>query len=194
MISYISGDGIKKEYVKLGEISKPAKLALIAGEDPNFLKHHGFDYNSIGWALYNWNEGKRLKGASTLTQQTVKNVFLWQGGGWLRKSMEAYLALMAEAIWGKKRILEIYFNVAEMGDGVFGIEAASKSYFNKSAVNLTCEEAVAIVASLPNPKKHSPNESSYFINSRSRIILERMEAVGNSKDFLDFISTDKGAV
>jgi monofunctional biosynthetic peptidoglycan transglycosylase len=136
--SWIRGNGLKRDYVPLREISPNASLAIIASEDQLFPDHNGFDVKSIKKAIdTNAKKNKRLRGASTISQQVAKNVFLWQGRSWVRKGLEVYFTFMIEVVWGKKRILEVYLNVAEMGKGVFGIEAAAQKYFHKPAKKLT---------------------------------------------------------
>src|SRR4051812_9839364 len=143
--NWIVGNGLKRDYVNYNEMSYQAKLAVIASEDQLFPDHSGFDWKSIEKAMkYNKRKPGRIRiqrGASTISQQVAKNVFLWQGRDWIRKGLEAYFTKMIEWIWGKKRILEVYLNVIEMGKGVFGIEAASQSYFGKPAKNLSQKEA-----------------------------------------------------
>src|SRR4030095_12240241 len=151
LVSYFKGDGLKRDYVGWNKISYNAKLSVIASEDQIFPDHSGFDWKNIKKAMaYNKKKPNRIHGASTISQQVAKNVFLWQGGGWIRKGLEAYFTFMIELIWSKKRILEVYLNVIEMGKGIFGVEAAAKAYFNKSAIALTRGEAAMIAAWLPN--------------------------------------------
>jgi monofunctional glycosyltransferase len=150
--SLIHGYGLKRDYVSLQDISPYAKLAVISSEDQLFPDHDGFDFKSIEKAMKHNQKSKSLHGASTISQQVAKNVFLWQGRSWLRKALEVYFTFMIEKIWGKKRILEVYLNVSEMGKGVFGIEAASRTFFNKPARSLTRSESAMIASCLPNPK------------------------------------------
>ena len=131
LYSWISGHGLNRNYVGINDISVNAKLAFIASEDQLFPDHNGFDFKSIDKAIKHNKKNKSLHGASTISQQVAKNVFLWQGRSWLRKGLEVYFTFMIELIWGKKRILEMYMNVIETGNGVFGIESAAKKYFNK---------------------------------------------------------------
>src|SRR5439155_20077088 len=136
--NWISGNGLKRDYVNFNEISYNAKLAVISSEDQLFPDHEGFDWKSIDKAMkYNKRKPGRVRGASTISQQVAKNVFLWQGRDWIRKGLEVYFTKMIEWIWGKKRILEVYLNVIEMGKGVFGVEAAARSYFKKPARDLS---------------------------------------------------------
>src|SRR6476661_7812396 len=148
--SVFAGHGLSRDYVGMKEMSSYAKLAVISSEDQLFPDHNGFDWKSIEKAMdYNKKKPNRVRGASTISQQVAKNVFLWQGRSWLRKGLEKYFTFMIEHIWGKKRILEMYLNVAEMGDGVFGIEAAAQKNFKKPAKNLSRTEAAMIAACLP---------------------------------------------
>ncbi len=149
--SAFSGLGLHRKYVSMNEISPNAKLAVLAGEDQLFLDHNGFDFKSIQKAMKHNQKIKSLRGASTISQQVAKNVFLWQHGGYLRKGLEVYFTFMIEHVWGKKRILEMYLNVAEMGEGIFGIEAAAQHYFKKPAKDLSRKEASMIASCLPNP-------------------------------------------
>src|SRR4030095_540313 len=147
LVSWISGDGLKRDYVAWNRISYNSKLSVIASEDQLFPDHSGFDWKNIKKAAaYNKRKPGRTHGASTISQQVAKNVFLWQGKSFIRKGLEAYFTFMIELIWGKRRILEVYLNVIEMGEGVFGIEMAAQQYFNKPAKNLTRQEAGIIAA------------------------------------------------
>ena len=175
LFSWLSGHGLKRDYVNRDHISPYAKLAVIASEDQLFPDHNGFDWKSIKKAMeYNKRKPGRIHGASTISQQVAKNVFLWQGKSFIRKGLEAYFTFMIETVWGKKRILEVYLNVAEMGEGIFGIEKAAQIYFNKSAGQLTRQEAAMIAACLPNPKKLKVKPASSYIMSRSRVIQRQM--------------------
>ncbi len=187
--SWISGNGLNKKFISLHDISPPARLAVIAAEDQLFPDHNGFDVKSIQKALeYNTtNKAARIRGASTISQQVAKNVFLWQGRSWWRKGLEAYFTFMIELIWGKERILEIYLNVAEMGTGIFGIEAASQTYFKKSASRLTSTEASQLAAVLPNPKKYTIKPLSPYIAKRQIWILKQMQNLQGDKDIELFL-------
>jgi monofunctional biosynthetic peptidoglycan transglycosylase len=173
-VSWVTGHGLKRDYVSRDQVSVNAKLAVIASEDQLFPDHNGFDFKSIEKAMKHNQKSKSLHGASTISQQTAKNVFLWQSRSWLRKGLEVYFTFMIEKIWGKKRILEMYMNVAEMGDGIFGIEKAAQKYFNKPATNLSRQEAALIAASLPNPRKYSVKPVSRYVSIRSGWILRQM--------------------
>jgi monofunctional biosynthetic peptidoglycan transglycosylase len=173
--SWISGDGLKRDYVEFQEISPNAGLAVIAAEDQLFTDHNGFDWKSIEKAYkHNQKKPTRVRGASTISQQVAKNVFLWNGRSWFRKGLEVYFTFMIEKIWGKERILEVYLNVSEMGKGVFGIEAASRTYFKKSARKLTRPEAAKIAASLPNPKKYTVKPLSKTVARRYLWVEQQM--------------------
>lgn len=174
--SVIKGYGLSKEYIAYNEMGENAKLAMICAEDQLFPDHNGFDWNAIQKAIrFNKNDkSKKLRGASTISQQTAKNVFLWNGRNWFRKGLELYHTFMIELIWGKKRILEVYLNVAEMGKGIFGIEAASQFYFKKHANELTRSEAAWIAAILPNPVLFSIEKPSQLIVKRHSWILAQM--------------------
>jgi monofunctional biosynthetic peptidoglycan transglycosylase len=154
------------EWVPIDEISLNLQKAVIASEDGRFLEHSGFDFEAMQKAFKNNQKGKRLKGGSTISQQTAKNVFLWQGRSYVRKGLEAYYTVLIELIWGKKRIMEVYLNSIEMGDGVYGAEAAAKHWYRKDAASLTRYEAAGIAAILPNPRKYKASNSSSYINRR----------------------------
>lgn len=167
--SLIEGHGLKRDYISYNQMPKSAKLAAIASEDQLFAAHNGFDRKQIEKALeYNEkHDGKKIRGGSTISQQVAKNVFLWQKRSWLRKGLEVYFTFMIEKIWGKRRILEMYLNVAETGIGTFGIEAASQRYFQKPASKLSRNEAARIVVNLPNPKKYRVNPPSPYVSRRA---------------------------
>lgn len=154
------------DWVPIDEISLNLQKAVIASEDGRFLEHWGFDFEAMQKAFKNNQKGKRLKGGSTISQQTAKNVFLWQGRSYLRKGLEAYYTVLIELIWGKKRIMEVYLNSIEMGDGIYGAEAAAKYWFRKDAATLTRYEAAGIAAILPNPRRFKASNSSSYINRR----------------------------
>jgi monofunctional biosynthetic peptidoglycan transglycosylase len=180
--SLFRGEGLKRGYVSMKDISPYAKLAVICSEDQLFPDHDGFDFKSIEKAMKHNQKSKSLHGASTISQQVAKNVFLWQGRSWFRKAMEAYFTFMIEWMWGKKRILELYLNISEMGKGVYGIEAAAHADFNKSARNLTRIEAARIAAALPNPKVFTVKPLSNHVASRSAWIVGQMGVLQNDPD------------
>jgi monofunctional biosynthetic peptidoglycan transglycosylase len=182
-VSWITGHGLKRDYVDRSDISYNAKLAVIASEDQLFPDHSGFDWKNIKKAMeYNKRKPGRTRGASTISQQVAKNVFLWQGKSFIRKGLEIYFTFMIEWIWGKKRILEVYLNVIEMGDGIFGIEMAAQKYFNKPAKNLTRQEAAMIAACLPNPKRFKVKPVSGYVAYRSGWIVQQMNNLETDPD------------
>jgi monofunctional biosynthetic peptidoglycan transglycosylase len=173
--SFISGEGLERDYVSRDNMSKHALLAVIAAEDQVFPDHSGFDWKSIGKAIdHNKKKPNKVRGASTISQQVAKNVFLWQGRSWIRKALETYFTFMIELVWGKKRILEMYMNVAETGPGVFGIEAASQKFFHKPASRLTRREAAMIASSLPNPKLYTVSPVSKYVSQKMPRVLRGM--------------------
>jgi monofunctional biosynthetic peptidoglycan transglycosylase len=181
--SLISGHGLKRDYVSNSKISSNAKLAVIASEDQLFPDHDGFDWKSIEKAMaYNKKKPGRIRGASTISQQVAKNVFLWQGRSWVRKSLEVYFTFMIETLWSKKRILELYLNVSEMGDGVFGIEAAARKNFGKAAVQLNRREAAMIAASLPNPVRFTVKPLSGFVAIKYPWVMSQMSNLEDDPD------------
>lgn len=172
--SLVTGHGLQRDYVGMKNISPYAKLAVICSEDQLFPDHDGFDFKSIEKAMKHNQKSKSLHGASTISQQVAKNVFLWQGRSWVRKALEVYFTFMIELVWGKKRILEVYLNVSEMGDGVFGIEAAARYHFGKSAKTLTRSEAAMIASCMPNPKLFTIKPMSKRVATRYPWILVQM--------------------
>jgi len=181
-VSWISGNGLKRDYVGMEDMSAYAKLAVITSEDQLFPDHNGFDFKSIQKAMKHNRKSKSLRGASTISQQVAKNVFLWQGRSWFRKALEVYFTFMIELIWGKKRILEMYLNVAEMGKGVFGIEAAAQKNYNKSAKKLSRLEAACIAACLPNPKVYTVKRRKGYVSKRCNWIMRQMTNLQNDPD------------
>ena len=167
------------DWVSMDEISPWMGLAVIAAEDQKFPEHWGFDMGAIEKALaHNERNENRIRGASTLSQQTAKNLFLWDGRSWVRKGLEAGLTLGMETVWSKKRILTVYLNIAEFGDGVFGVEAASQRYFHKPASKLTQSEAALLAAVLPNPIRFKASAPSGYVRSRQAWILRQMRQLG----------------
>jgi monofunctional biosynthetic peptidoglycan transglycosylase len=173
-----SGKKVKlyKDWVSSEKMSASIKLAVIAAEDQNFEDHFGFDLEAIQKAqAYNErHKGKRVKGASTISQQTAKNVYLWPSRSWIRKGFEVYFTFLIEVFWSKERILEVYLNVIEMGDGIYGVEAASQEFFHKPASKLSVREAALIASVLPNPRKWSPARPSSYIQRRQQRIVRAM--------------------
>lgn len=166
------------DWESLENISPNLQKAVIASEDGNFLKHNGFDFEAMKKAFNNNNKGRKLKGGSTISQQTAKNIFLWQGRSYVRKGLEAYFTVLIELIWGKERIMEVYLNSIEMGNGIYGAEAAAQHWYRKSASNLTPKEAAGIAAILPNPRKFKASNSSSYINRRKGKITRVMRQIG----------------
>ena len=168
-----------KEWVPLSQISKHVPKAMLAAEDQNFINHNGFDFEAIKKAYKNNEKGRRIKGASTISQQTAKNVFLWPGRTWIRKGLEAWFTMLIELFWSKERIMEVYVNVIEMGQGVYGIEAAAKEYYNKSSADLSKGEAAMIASILPNPVLYSPlHPDSKIYRKQKRVLLNMSKIKG----------------
>lgn len=167
---------MKRDYVRMNAISPNARLAVMASEDQAFPNHSGFDWKAIEKAVeHNQKKPKKVRGASTISQQVAKNVFLWQGRSWFRKGLEVYFTFMIETLYSKKRILYLYLNVAEMGEGIFGIEAAAKAYFGKTAAQLTRAEAAQIAACLPRPKVYTVKPISRYVSYRYPNIMRQMK-------------------
>ena len=180
--AWLSGDFhyvAHSDWVGMDEISPWMGLAAIAAEDQKFPEHWGFDVSAIEKALaHNERQENRVRGASTLSQQTAKNLFLWDGRSWLRKGLEAGLTVGIETVWSKKRILTVYLNIAEFGEGTFGVEAASRRYFHKPASKLTASEAALLAAVLPNPIRFRADAPSGYVRSRQAWILRQMRQLG----------------
>ena len=188
VVSLVEGYGLKRSYVSYDQMSSNIKLAVMASEDQLFPDHNGFDLKAIEKAFqYNEKHPKRRRGASTISQQVAKNVFLWQGGGFFRKGLEVYFTFMIETLWSKERILGTYLNVAEMGEGIFGIEAASRKDFNKSAKNLSRSEAAKIAACLPNPKLYTVKPISKKVLNRYDDIMIQMNNLEGDADIQKLI-------
>lgn len=166
------------DWVSIEEISQNLQLAVIVGEDQNFEIHNGFDVEAIRKVLRNHEEGEQLRGASTISQQTAKNVFLWPGRSWVRKGLEAYFTVLIETLWSKKRILEVYLNSIEMGNGIYGANAAAEYWFHKSPAQLSKREAAALAAILPNPSDYRVNPPTNYIQSRINWIVQQMRYYG----------------
>jgi monofunctional glycosyltransferase len=166
------------DWAPIEDISVNLQKAVIASEDGNFLKHNGFDFKAMQKAFKNNNRGKKLKGGSTISQQTAKNVFLWQGRSYIRKGLEAYFTFLIEIVWGKERIMEVYLNSIEMGKGVYGAEAAAQHWYSTDAKDLTKIQAAGIAAILPNPRKYKATNSSSYIEKRKGKIVRVMNHVG----------------
>lgn len=176
----------KHDWEPLDNISKNLQLAVICSEDQNFLNHYGFDLEAIEKAIEHNKKGKRTRGASTISQQTAKNVFLWPQRSWLRKGLETYFTFLIELFWSKERIMEVYLNSIEMGNGIYGAEAAAQHWFKKPASKLTSYQAAAIAAVLPNPLRYKANPASAYIQGRQVWIVRQMGFFGkldyNKKD------------
>jgi len=179
----MDGNGITKDWTSLNNIDRNMVGAVIAAEDGKFCTHDGFDREAIEQAMRENAQGGRIRGGSTISQQTAKNVFLWQGGGYFRKGLEAYFTLLIEQIWGKRRIMEVYLNVAETGIGTYGVEAGAERYFNKSAASLTPTEAARMAAALPLPKERSVVNPRGWLRRHGNTIAARIGVVG--RDGLD---------
>ena len=165
---------ITKTWIAYDALSDNLKQAAIAGEDAHFMDHWGFDREAIADAIERNKKGGRLRGGSTISQQTAKNVFLWPRRSWIRKGLETYFTVLIELFWGKKRILEVYLNVIETGDGLYGAEAAAQHYYGRSAERLTKRQAALLVAVLPNPRRWSPARPTAFINRKTNTIVRYM--------------------
>ena len=189
------GDGkglvMEHDWVTLEEISPKLQLAVVCSEDQNYLKHFGVDWGAIQKAMKENEKGKRVRGGSTITQQTAKNVFLWQGRSYVRKGLELWFTLLIEVFWSKERIMEVYLNSIEMGNGIYGAEAASKHWFHKSAKKLTKDEAAAIAAILPNPLRYKANPASSYIAQRKAWIKQQMYFWGNTLDYDKYKDDDE---
>lgn len=171
---------LEHRWVPLDSISHNMPQAVMASEDNRFLQHNGFDFKEIYKARLEALNGGRERGASTISQQTAKNVFLWPGHSWLRKGLEAYFTVLIEAIWGKERIMEVYLNSIEMGDGIYGVDAVARCNFNRNATNLTRKQAALVAATLPNPIRFdSAHPSSYMLKRRAKIV----DLMGKVEDF-----------
>ena len=167
-------DGLAHEWVSRDAISVNAARAVMASEDQRFLEHRGIDFVQLDRAIADYRDGDSLRGASTITQQVAKNVFLWQGRSFVRKALEAYFAVLIEMCWTKERILEVYLNVAEFGPNVFGVEAAAREYFASSAAKLSVDDAALLAAVLPNPRELKAARPSQYVRERQRFIASQI--------------------
>ena len=168
---------LKHTWTPLDKMSKYMPVAVIASEDQRFLNHHGFDYQAIEQAARHNRTGKRMHGGSTITQQTAKNVFLWPGRSWLRKGLEAYFTVLIEMMWSKERIMEVYLNSIEMGNGIYGAQAVAKEHFGKEAAELSRDDCALIAATLPNPRTYSSKDPSSYMLKRQRQIKQQMKHI-----------------
>lgn len=175
----IGGEDVRRQWTRIEDISPFLVSAVIAAEDARFCSHEGIDWDAVQDAISDNETRERRRGGSTITQQTAKNVFLWNGGGFVRKVPETWMASFVDFVWGKKRVIEIYLNVAEWGDGLFGAEAAAQARFNKSAKALTPREAALLAAVLPSPNKWRLAPPSEFVNGRARTLQTRLYVVRN---------------
>ncbi|MCG9879958.1 MAG: monofunctional biosynthetic peptidoglycan transglycosylase [Bacteroidia bacterium] len=170
---------LKKDWESIESLGKNICLASVTSEDPKFFSHYGFDFEQIIDSIKkSFDKGKRLRGASTISQQTAKNLFFTPGRSWIRKFLEVYVTVAIETLWTKKRILEVYLNIIEMGKGVYGAEAAALFYFDKPSSKLTSQEAAAIAACYPNPRRWTPNRPSRYIQKKQQIIVRYMHRIG----------------
>lgn len=186
--SLLQGHGLSRDYVGYDDMGSNIKLAVIASEDQQFPDHDGFDIKAIKLAMkYNKRHPNKVRGASTISQQVAKNIFLYQGGGFLRKGIEVFFTFSIEGLWTKRTILERYLNVAEMGPGIFGVQAAAKKYFNKNAKDLTAAEAAQIAACLPNPKRFTVKPLSGYVASRYDNIMRQMSNLSGDPDVQEII-------
>jgi monofunctional biosynthetic peptidoglycan transglycosylase len=184
VIRYFENNATDKEnhfshdWEPIEKISMNLQKAVISSEDGTFLTHNGFDFIAMQKAYKSNERGRKIKGGSTISQQTAKNVFLWQGRSYVRKGLEAYFTVLIELIWGKKRIMEVYLNSIEMGDGVYGAYAATEHWYRRDASSLTMQQAAGIAAILPNPRKYKATSSSSYINNRKTKIVRIMRHIG----------------
>ena len=172
---------ITYRFVRIDDVPADVPLALIAAEDQNFLTHHGFDFDAMYKAAQRNRKGKKIVGGSTISQQVAKNVFLWQGRSYVRKIAEAYFTFLIELCWGKRRIMEVYLNVAETGPGLFGVDAAARKYFKKPAAQLTRSQAALIASVLPNPNKYSVRRPDAKIRRKATRVQRGMRQLGGKK-------------
>jgi len=184
---------MEHDWVPLEEISPKLQLAVVCSEDQNYLKHFGVDWGAIQKAMKENEKGKRVRGGSTITQQTAKNVFLWQGRSYLRKGLELWFTLLIEVFWSKERIMEVYLNSIEMGNGIYGAEAAAQHWFHKTAKKLTKDEAAAIAAILPNPLRYKASPANGYISGRKAWIKQQMNFWGNELDYDKYKDDDEPA-
>lgn len=184
--SWFSNNAYTRRYqwAPLDKMAPSMAIAVVAAEDQLFADHDGFDWNAIEKAVIYNQKHKKTRGASTISQQTAKNLFLWSGRNWIRKGLEVYFTVLIETLWPKERILEVYLNIVELGDGVFGVEAASQYYFKKPAARLTPSEAALLAAVLPNPHIFQANKPSGYVRGRQQWILRNMRLIGG-KHYLD---------
>jgi monofunctional glycosyltransferase len=177
-LRWVDGAAIRKIWTPLESVAPAVPRAVIASEDNLFCEHSGFDWRAIGEAADDYATGKRMRGASTISMQVAKNLFLWPGRDFVRKGVEAYITVFVELLWTKQRIMEVYLNIAEWGDGIYGIGAAARARFGKAATALTPREAALLAAVLPNPREWSPDRPTAYIASRADTIAQRVGQLG----------------
>jgi monofunctional biosynthetic peptidoglycan transglycosylase len=170
---------VTQDWISIDKLPSYMPLAVVASEDQRFPNHYGVDFAAISKALSQYDDGDSLRGASTITQQTAKNLFLWSGRSFVRKGLEAGFAVSLETLWGKKRILEVYLNIAEFGQGIYGVEAASQHYFGRSASKLTMNQAARLAIMLPSPRTRSPNDLTFYLRQRVIWVERQMQQLGS---------------
>jgi monofunctional biosynthetic peptidoglycan transglycosylase len=170
---------VTQDWISIDKLPSHVPLAFVASEDQRFPNHYGVDFAAISKALSQYDDGDGLRGASTITQQTAKNLFLWSGRSFVRKGLEAGFAVSLETLWGKKRILEVYLNIAEFGQGIYGVEAASQHYFGRSASKLTMNQAARLAIMLPSPRTRSPNDLTFYLRQRVDWVEQQMQQLGS---------------
>jgi len=176
---------VKYHWVSYDDVSKYMPIAIVAAEDQNFPNHFGFDFKQIEKALKENKRGRRIRGASTISQQVAKNLFLWEGKSFVRKGVEAYFTLLIELLWDKERILEVHMNIAEMGDKIFGVGTASVAYFKIPAAKLSIRQAALLAAVLPNPKKYSAVKPTGYVRGRQNWIVRQINSLGGPEYLKD---------
>ncbi|HEY1720171.1 MAG TPA: monofunctional biosynthetic peptidoglycan transglycosylase [Magnetospirillaceae bacterium] len=184
LIRYPVEGRIERQWVPLTSISRELPRAVIASEDNRFCIHHGIDWDAVSDAVEDYEDDGRLRGASTITMQVARNLFLWPGGGFIRKGIEAPLALTIDFLWPKKRIIEVYLNIVEWGDGIYGAEAASRTFFHIDAARLSRHDAGLMAAVLPNPRRWSPAKPTHYIAERAGTIAGRIDKLDGYLDCL----------
>lgn len=182
VIRLVQGYGIDKDWTGIERISSNLQRAVLASEDAKFCNHNGFDWVSLKESLEKLEQGERSRGASTITMQTAKNLFLWPGRSFIRKGIEAYLTVWIELLWPKQRTLEVYLNIAEWGKGIYGAEAAARHYFGVPASALTARQSALLAVSLPSPLRSNPAKPTGYLSSRAGVIQGRMNSVPNTRD------------
>ncbi len=186
----LAGDAVHYRWVPWEQIAPELALAVVAAEDQRFPEHHGFDLDAIRDAAAEYRSGDRLRGASTISQQVAKNLFLWQGRSYLRKAAEVWFTVLLETLWPKQRILEIYLNIAEMGPGLYGVGAASERYFGRPPANIRPSQAALLAAVLPSPTRYDLNRPSEHLRERQAWILEQMRSLGGPAYLIGLTGSD----